>query len=121
MTRKRVFGLREAKILDELWTHLPTVKATLNVLGVVNNVGAEVAKMVTEAQAVVLKATEEIKRLQEKDAVDAEATSLLVAETQEGRASRATENGAEAAGLDQRNTALRAEIASLQELAKKFF
>ena len=115
------FGLNEArKLAGEPDAHLPTVRATLKILGVPNIVGKQVAKLVAFAQAVVQVAIVDKGNLRIADAEDEKTTIQTIANLRTARDNRGKENLTKVAGCERVANDHRQVIADLQELAKKF-
>ena len=115
------FGLDEArKLVNEPNAHLPTVKATLNVLGVPNIVGKQVATLVTKAQKAIHAAIEEKNGTQLADKTDERDTTKQISDLRTARDNRAKANVVAVTGHEKVVSDHNQVIADLQALAKKF-
>lgn len=115
------FGLDQARILvSEPDAHLPTVKATLKILGVPNIVGQQVAKLVASAQKAIQTAIEAKNTLRVKDAEDEKVTTQTISNLRIARDAQAKTNVTAVAGHEKVVADHRQAVADLQALAKKF-
>ena len=117
----RNFGLKEArKLVGEPDAHLPTVKATLKILGVPNIVGKQVSKLVTSAQKAIHAAVEAKNGTQLADKTDERDTTKQISDLRTARDNRAKANVVAVTGHEKVVSDHNQVIADLQALAKKF-
>ena len=115
------FGIVQARILiQEPDAHIPTVKATLKVIGVPNVVAAEVQKMIANAKAVVESTRGAINRILAKDAADDQSTQQKIKNLQTARAQRAQANAATVTANENAVGSQDELVQELRQLAEKF-